>query len=78
MNYNDFELEKLLYRDERFGIFFETRQLMESILSVLNFNCPKYDCDVICDDWQGLKDHVKKSHGKYLWYGICDIFFILI
>ncbi|KAG5520070.1 hypothetical protein PMAC_001146 [Pneumocystis sp. 'macacae'] len=68
-NYNDFELEKLLYKNEKFGIFFETQQLMENILSVLNFNCPKYACNVICNDWQDLKDHAKNSHGKYL----CDL-----
>ncbi|KAG5440272.1 hypothetical protein PCANB_001842 [Pneumocystis canis] len=73
MNYNDFELEKL-YSDRRFGIFFETQQIMENILSLLDFNCPKSDCNIVCYDWQDLKKHVKNLHGKYLWYSNKKVF----
>ncbi|EMR11493.1 hypothetical protein PNEG_00506 [Pneumocystis murina B123] len=69
MNYNDFELEKLSYKNDKLGIFFESSQLMEKVLSLLDFSCPEFDCNIVCNDWQDLKKHAKKIHEKYL----CDL-----
>ncbi|OZJ05237.1 hypothetical protein BZG36_02291 [Bifiguratus adelaidae] len=68
--YQDYTAKDLLYMDERLGIKFENRQMFQDSMILLQFNCPKGDCDVACEGgWQELKRHVKKAHGMLL----CDL-----
>jgi len=57
------EFAKPTGRDKRLGIDFDAVDVEEDTISLLRFNCPKPDCDVICDaGWKELKQHVREAH----------------
>ncbi|KAJ7087663.1 hypothetical protein B0H15DRAFT_1022723 [Mycena belliarum] len=64
-----FETDKMVFKDAKLGIYFETQEMMEETLLLLRFNCPDAECDYIGNSWSDLKLHVRATHGRLM----CDI-----
>ncbi|ORY44274.1 hypothetical protein BCR35DRAFT_272992 [Leucosporidium creatinivorum] len=57
------------FTDTRLGLAFETREQMDSSISLLRFNCPSPTCEDVRSSWPDLKRHVRTSHQT----SICDL-----
>ncbi|OXG14726.1 cytoplasmic protein [Cryptococcus neoformans Tu401-1] len=54
------------YVDEKLGVVFEDEDMMESILTLLRFNCPYPDCSFQAVNWPSLERHTLSTHGKVI------------
>ncbi|KAF8337638.1 uncharacterized protein EI90DRAFT_3152271, partial [Cantharellus anzutake] len=55
--------------DDRLGIVFETKEMMNESLLLLRFNCPHVQCEFTAKGWADLKSHVRDDHAQFL----CDL-----
>ena len=57
-----------MHRDKKLSIYCETKDIYAELITLLRFNCPAKDCDIAVNNWQELKDHVRKKHQRFLWF----------
>ncbi|KAI8981680.1 hypothetical protein BDF20DRAFT_818127 [Mycotypha africana] len=69
--YENYKREDTPYYDKKYGIRFETEEMYNETLVLLQHNCPDMECEADAfDSWNELKRHVKQAHqGKLL----CDL-----
>jgi E3 ubiquitin-protein ligase ZNF598 len=65
-DFNDQDFAKI---DENLGIKFEKQSILEDTILLLRYNCPDQTCDMVCQSWPHLKNHVRGKHGKRM----CDL-----
>ncbi|KAG0186272.1 hypothetical protein DFQ28_008084 [Apophysomyces sp. BC1034] len=59
-----------MFADKALDARFETKQIYQEALRILEYNCPVSGCREVCENgWPDLKVHIKKSHDLLL----CDL-----
>jgi len=54
--------ESMKSKDPKISVFFETQEMMEDILIMLQFNCPDAECAFIGNGWGDLRLHIRATH----------------
>ena len=65
--YTHFISDETPFEDSKLGMVFETREMLEDTISLLQFNCPDTSCDQVCNSWGDLRRHVKNDHNRWMW-----------
>ncbi|CAN6608843.1 E3 ubiquitin-protein ligase Hel2p [Trichomonascus vanleenenianus] len=64
-----FPAEDLVYKDDKLGILYDSKEGREEVNNLLKFNCPAKDCTEVLLNWRDLRNHVRKIHERNL----CDL-----
>jgi len=67
--YEDFTKEDIFDTDPNIGIQYESLDIRQDTIFLLQYNCPERTCDVSCISWPDLHRHVRVIHKKK----ICDL-----
>ena len=67
--FQDFTDNDFVKIDENLGIKFEKQSILEDTILLLRYNCPDQTCDMACQSWPHLQNHVRGKHGK----AMCDL-----
>ncbi|KAI8647073.1 hypothetical protein BD408DRAFT_409156 [Parasitella parasitica] len=67
--YQDFKREDTPFYDKKYGIRFETKDMYNETMVLLQHNCPEQDCEEAFEGWSELKRHVKQAHDRLC----CDL-----
>ncbi|CEP12757.1 hypothetical protein [Parasitella parasitica] len=67
--FNDYKREDTPFYDKRYGIRFETKDMYDETMVLLQHNCPEQDCEEAFENWNELKRHVKQAHDRLC----CDL-----
>lgn len=53
--------QKVILKDAKLGLLFETQDVHDEVMILLRFNCPQADCDMTSlRGWHELRQHVGK------------------
>ncbi|KAK9369625.1 hypothetical protein V1509DRAFT_469788 [Lipomyces kononenkoae] len=64
--YEDYTEADIACSDNKLGIDFDSREIMEDVRRLQRFNCPDSHCDQVCTGWADLRRHVTEVHKKYM------------
>lgn len=55
------------FTDKKLNIKFETQEMYNEAMHMLDYNCPYDDCTETSKNWTELKQHVRKTHTLNIW-----------
>ncbi|KAK9313753.1 hypothetical protein V1524DRAFT_478023 [Lipomyces starkeyi] len=64
--YEDYTDGDIACSDNKLGIDFDRREIMDDVRRLQRFNCPDPHCDHVCTGWADLRRHVSEVHKKYM------------
>ncbi|KAK9353022.1 hypothetical protein V1505DRAFT_423190 [Lipomyces doorenjongii] len=64
--YEDYTEGDIACSDNKLGIDFDRREIMDDVRRLQRFNCPDRHCDHVCTGWADLRRHVTEVHKKYM------------
>ncbi|KAK9238176.1 hypothetical protein V1525DRAFT_401750 [Lipomyces kononenkoae] len=64
--YEDYTEADIACSDNKLGIDFDSREIMEDVRRLQRFNCPDPHCEQVCTGWADLRRHVTDVHKKYM------------
>ncbi|KAK9451524.1 uncharacterized protein V1518DRAFT_408779 [Limtongia smithiae] len=64
--YEDYLPSDIVCTDEKLGIDFDRREIMEDTKRLMKFNCPDRSCNTVCAGWSDLRKHVSDMHHKVM------------
>ncbi|KAJ8099371.1 hypothetical protein POJ06DRAFT_256795 [Lipomyces tetrasporus] len=64
--YEDYTEGDIACSDNKLGIDFDRREIMDDVRRLQRFNCPDPNCDQVCTGWADLRRHVTEVHKKYM------------
>lgn len=67
--YEDYKRDDTPFYDKKYGIRFETQDMYNDTMVLLQYNCPEQDCEEAFESWNELKRHVKQAHDRLC----CDL-----
>ncbi|CEP19248.1 hypothetical protein [Parasitella parasitica] len=67
--FENFKGDDTLFTDKKLNIKFETKEMFNEAMHMLDYNCPHADCAETSKNWGELKQHVRKTHSL----NICDL-----
>ena len=67
--YEDFTKEDIFDTDPNIGIQYESLDIRQDTIFLLQYNCPERTCDVSCISWPDLHRHVRTCPAKLQIYG---------
>ncbi len=61
-------LDQIPFKDAKLAVCMESKEIHDSILSLLRFRCPSEKCEFVSHSgWDELKRHANKVHHKVMW-----------
>lgn len=60
--YDDYKRDDTPFYEKKYGIRFETKDMYNDTLMILQYNCPEKECEEAFESWNELKRHVKQVH----------------